>query len=165
MKKLLIITAIVLLVSVAVSGSVLAITRNNADPVNGTLTADSYLALTLGRCSTTAIEIADGAPGYYTIYCDKTASDSEANTECKLTITLVNTSESVTLSAVTITLYEDAARQTAVASGTRKGAGDLVISGITESKVYYATITLDSGLSSEQTAAVGGSMSLEFAKA
>lgn len=163
MKKILLIVAVVL--CVAIAGTAFAITRNNATPATGTLEADSYLALTLGRCSTTALEIADGAPAYYTIYCDKTASASEASTACTLTITLANTSESVTLAPVTVTLYSDSSRQTPVASGSRKGAGSITITGITASTTYYATVSLDAGLTSEQTAAVGGSMSMTFAKA
>ena len=162
MKKTLLIIAIVL--CVAVAGTALALTVNNASNVTGTLTADSYLALSLdGSSSAASISVADGDPGYYTIVCNVTKSASVTDNGT-LTITLANTSESVTLGAVTVTLYEDELHNTPVTSGSRKGAGTITVSNISTTTTYYAVVTLDSGLNENQTNAVGGTMTLSFAK-
>lgn len=161
MKKILLIVAVAL--CVAVASTALALTVNNATQVTGTLEADKYLALSIGGTADLAVTVKDGDPAYYTINC-VVAKSASVSDSCTLTITLANTSEEVTLGAVTVTLYSDETHENPVASGSRKGAGTITVSGITATTPYYAVITLDSGLNSTQTANVGGTMTLSFAK-
>lgn len=163
MKKTLLIIAIVL--CIAVAGAAIAVTWNDASNVTGTLTADSYLELSLDNCSTTAISLTEGSYSYYTIQCDVSKSANAGDNDCTLTVTLADTSESVTLDAVTISVYSDSNYQTLVSNGTRKGAGAITVTGIQATSTYYVKLSLDTGLNEAQTAAVGGTMTLSFAKA
>jgi hypothetical protein len=163
MKKILLIVAVVL--CVAVAGAAIAVTYNDATTINGTLTADSYLELSLDNCSTTAINLVEGEPTKYTIQCDLTKSENGlGDGTCTLTITLAN-GVSTDLDDVTIAIYTDPNCTIAVEGATRKGEGAVTVTGITTSKTYYAKLTLDNGLDESETANVGGTMTLSFAKA
>ena len=163
MKKTLLIIAVVL--CIAVAGAAIAVTWNDPDPVTGTLTADSYLELSLDQCSTTAISLTEGSYSYYTIQCDVTKSISAGTNNCTLTVTLEDTSESVTLDSVTVSVYSDSNYQTLVANGTTTGEGSITVTGITETSTYYVKLSLADGLTEAQTEAVGGTMTLSFVKA
>ena len=161
MKKILLIVAVVL--CVAVAGTAFAITRNQADPVNGTLAADTMFVLSLDSCSTANIALTAGTPTEYTIQCDITKSNS-ANYNGTLTVTLADSAPK-DLDDVTITLYSDAQHEHEVANATCTGAGSFTVTGISASTPYYALITLANNLSESDTQNVGGTMTLAFAKA
>ena len=173
MKKTLMIIAIVL--CVAVAGAALAVTKNNATTVTGTLQADSYFGLDFGNNTVSAdISLAYGAPQNFVIECDVTKSRSVDST-ATLTITLadgVNTN----LDEVNVKVYSDSARQNLVANGSLTGAGTITITGITipnenndrivsDTVIYYATASLVTDVDADDIDEVGGTMTLHLVKA
>lgn len=168
MKKILLIIAVV--VCVAVAGTALALTTfNSASNVTGTLTADSYLGLSLESCSTTGLELVAGEYTTYTIDYDVTKSTSAPT--AKLTITLAAT-DAHNLTGVTLALFSDSNCTTPLkinttthaidAEGTQvsiTGAGSAYIQGLATDGLIYARFYL-----SEESEAdsIGGTMTLSL---
>lgn len=162
MKKMLLIVAVVL--CVAIAGTALAVSYNSASNVTGTLTADTYLLLGLESCSEAAITVNPGTPQVYTIQCDVTKVGTFADT-ATLTITLTDAGSGQDLDDVTVALFTDAECTSAVAGKTSTGAGTISVTGITATTTYYAKISVPSSLGEDECDAVGGTMTLAFAKA
>ena len=170
MKKILLIVAVV--VCVAVAGTALALTQfNSATPVSGTLTADTYLALNWGECTTGDLVLEEGVYTTYTIaYTVTKSTNAPAGT---LTLTLADAANK-DLDDVTVALFSDSTCQTPLklnasthvidaegTAATLTGAGSIVINGLTADGTIYARF----GLANDTTASdVGGSMTLSLAE-
>ena len=157
MKKILLIIAAV--VCVVIAGTALAVNYNSASPVTGTLTADTYFALSLDNCSTSSVTLSEGVPTVYTIQCDVTNVGTSETAD--LIITLTDGAEQ-DLDDVTVALFTDANCTQAVAGKTQTGAGTITVSGISATTTYYARITIANGLDSADFAACGGTMALNL---
>ena len=153
MKKILLIVAVVL--CVAVAGTALAVTYNSATNATGTLTADTYLALSLDSCSTTALHLTAGEATVYNIVCGVSKSTNAPTAD--LRITLADASVSNTLEAVTFNLYTDSGC-TAPATYTVNN-GVYTITGITTDTTYYARFYV---ANNADTATIGGTMTLSL---
>ena len=170
MKHILLILAVV--VCVAVAGTALAVAYYNASNVSGTITTDSYMVLSFDGSSTAnALTLDAATPNYYTIVCkiDKSASATGTGT---LTLALnPDTTNSKTLANVSVALFTDSACTTplqvnaenVVLSGAAASAS-VSVANIPSTTTYYAKITLASGLSQEQLAAIGGELQLDFVR-
>ena len=169
MKKIILIIALVL--CVAVAGTALALTTfNNASDVTGTLTADTYLSLSLDSCSTTALQLEVGTYSTpYTIDYDVTKSTNAPT--ATLTLTLAAANEK-TLNGVTVTLWTDSnctvplklntTTHVIDAEGTAAsltGAGSISVAGLTTDGLIYAKFYLDSNATAS---AIGGTMTLNL---
>ena len=165
MKKILLIVAVVL--CLAVAGTALAVSYNSADPITGTMSADSFLKLSLDSCSTEAITINPGTPVVYTVQCDVVnVQDNEATPKTgTLTITLVDAGSGQDLDDVTVALYTDASCKEAVEGKTQTGAGTITVTDISTTTTYYAKISVPSTLNEDDCEDCGGTMTLAFAKA
>ena len=159
MKKILLIIAVVL--CVAVAGTALAVTFNSASNVTGTLTADSYVNLSLEGSTTADVTIDPGTASSFTIVCTIDRSTSAASEKGNLVITLTDSEDvGISLDAVTVALYNDAAFTDPVDGASRTGAGTITVSNIdSASKTFYARIIAPAGT---DVATVGGTMSLAF---
>lgn len=170
MKKILLIVAVV--VCVAVAGTALALTQfNSATPVSGTLTADTYLALDWGECTTGDLVLEEGVYTTYTIaYTVTKSTNAPAGT---LTLSISNSAPK-SVEYVNVALFTDSncttplklnattraidAEGTAV---TQNGQGTITINGLTADGIIYARFGLSSGATVSE---VGGSMTLVLAE-
>ena len=167
MKKILLILAVV--VCVAVAGSALAVAYNSASNSTGTLTADSYLSLSLNSCSTAALHLKAGDYVTYTIDYDVAKSDSAPS--ANLTIALAATAEH-NLTGVEVALFTDSnctvplkltnAGAIDAENGTAatiSGANSLTITGLVADGLIYARFFLPDNAT---VATIGGTMTLSL---
>ncbi len=177
MKKILLIVAIV--VCVAVAGTALALTTyNDATPLGGTLTADTYLSLSLDDCSTTALALEVGEySDAYTIDYD-IAKSASVTPSATLTIALADAGAGHDLDDVTIALFTNSNFSTPLKLGTNAttgaidqengtaatltGAGTITITGLNASGVIYARFYVDGNADADD---VGGTMTLNLVSA
>ena len=170
MKKILLIVAVV--VCVAVAGTALALTQfNSATPVSGTLSADTYLALNWGECTTGDLVLEAGGYENYTIaYTVTKSTNAPAGT---LTLTLADTSPK-TLEGVSVALFTNSTCTAPLklnstthvidaegTAATLTGAGSIVINGLTADGTIYARVSLVSNATVEE---IGGTMTLSLAE-
>lgn len=172
MKKVLLIVAIV--VCVAVAGTALAVTSfQSATPKTGTLTADSYLKLSLDDCSTTGLQLEPGVPTVYTIDYDITKSAS-VTPNATLTIALAADQEK-NLTGLSVALFTDENCTVALklnsstnvidaegTAATLSGAGTLTVAGLSADGVIYARFLLAEDVT---VANIGGTMTLNLVSA
>ena len=171
MKKILLILAVV--VCVAVAGTALAVTTyNSAQQKTGTLTADTYLKLSLEDCSETGLTLVKGEYVTYTIDYDVTKSTNAPN--ARLNITLAATT-GLNLTGMTVDLFTDSQCTTPLkidatshaidAEGTavtQSGAGTIYISGLSTSGLIYARFHLSE---EANVSSIGGTMTLNLVEA
>lgn len=166
MKKILLIIAVVL--CVAVAGTALATTvYYNAQNVSGSVTADTYVELSLdGSSDLDEIALVPGQPVIYKISCGVTTSaTNEANGT--LTVTTTAATGDYNLTGVTVALYTDSACTTAALNDSSEpisiiGAGSFAVEDIDESTNYWAKVTFAGAANEAALAQVNGTMRIEF---
>ena len=171
MKKILLIVAVVL--CVAVAGTALAATYRSAENVSGTLTADKYIALSLDECSTANLTLLAGDQVTYELEysVDKSATAPTAT----LTIAFADTSESVNLDEVEISLFKNEACSIPVklngtaldddagTAVTQTGAGTITITDLEAGDTYYVLFYIADAAATLEN--IGGTMTLNLVKA
>lgn len=164
MKKILLIIAAIVCVSIA--GTALAVSYYNADDIDGTVTADKYVVLSLDNSTAPAsISLVGGEVTTFKIQCDVDASATAAPNGT-LTIALIAGTEK-SLAGVTLALYSDMACTQAVLDDTdtpiaQTGAGTITIEGIDDDAIYYAKVTFAGAADAAALAAIGGSITIDF---
>ena len=165
MKKILLIIAAIVCISIA--GTALAVSYYDAEDIQGTVTADKYVVLSLDNSTAPAsISLVGGQATTFKIQCDVDTS-ATATADGTLSIVLAAASEK-TLTGVTLALYNDMACTDPVlddedAPITQTGAGTIEIEGIDDDAVYFAKVTFAGAADAAALAAIGGTITIDFA--
>ena len=158
MKRILLIVAIVL--SLSVAAAAIAYTYESADPVTGTLTTDSVIEMTLNSTASSSILLSQGEPTVYPIVCDMNASKSAPqNGVGTLTITLMDTIV-FSMDEVNVTVYNDENCTSPVAGATQTGAGVITIPNISSRRTLYLRVFVPDTLT--DVTGVGGTIRFAF---
>ena len=135
----------------------------NAASKGGTLTADSYLQFKFdGSDTAEQVTVSSTTPQKYKLVLSAEGSTSVTDKSGQLLITLTNSSETITLEKVTVTLYSDEMLTTPVAGKIQTGAGSITIDFDGSQKTYWLGITVPPSITANELENVGGTITAKL---
>ena len=167
MKKS-ILLIICMAVCLSLIGGAIAVSYYKAAPVTNTITADSYMALSIGGSSDASITVAPNSEQTYDIYANiDSRSTSAASEKAQLVITITTKTGDYDLSDITFGLYkksDDSAAYVGSTGATVDGSGELTftVSNIENSTQYYLKLEVGSVDSAEDLAKMQGNINISL---
>lgn len=137
----------------------------NAAQKGGTLTADSYLQFKFdGSDTAEQVTVSSTTPQKYKLVLSAEGSTSVIDKSGQLLITLTNSTETITLEKVTVTLYSDEMLTNPVSGKTQTGAGSITVDFDGSQKTYWLGITVPSSITENELENVGGTITVKLHK-
>ena len=159
-------------VCLSLIGGAIAVSYYKAAPVTNTITADSYMALSIGGSSDASITVAPNSEQTYDIYANiDSRSTSAASEKAQLVITITTkTADEITydLSGITFGLYNKSDDTAAYvgSTGCTVSAGTLTftVSNIDASSQYVLKLAVGNVTAAEDLAKMQGNINISLIK-
>lgn len=160
MKKVILLIGVIL--CVAVIGSVLAVAVYDANDIEGSISTDTYLYLSLDSSASSGVTLEKGVQKIVPIVMSIDQNDANWGT-ATLTITPSAVSGK-SIEKVTIGIYSDETCKTVLAGANVDDNGVITYAGVTTGKTVYVSLLLAEDASEEEVTNTSGNLTCSFAR-